>query len=76
VTGGDAGPSSIWHEVFVKDDHNEVAMYGPKQKPSIWSVAGIFATAVVLVLLLLWTPSNGILSETRARPPSTSADAR
>jgi hypothetical protein len=60
----------------LKDDHHEVAMYDQKQKPSIGSVAGIFATAVVLVLLLLWAPGNGILSETRARPPSTSADAR
>jgi hypothetical protein len=60
----------------MKDDHNEVAMYGEMQKPSIWTIAGIFAAAVVLVLLLLWTPSSGILSETRARPPSTSADAR
>jgi hypothetical protein len=78
VSSDDAGftPSSIWHEVVVKDDHNEVAMCGRKQKPSIWSIAGIFAAAVVLVLLLLWTPSSGILSETRARPPSTSADVR
>ena len=60
----------------MKDDHNEVAMYGQKQKPSIWTIAGIFATAVVLVLLLLWTPRSGTLSETRARPPTTSADAR
>jgi hypothetical protein len=60
----------------MKDDRNEVAMYGQKQNPSIWSIAGIFATAIVLVVLLLWTPSNGALSETRARPPSTSADGR
>ena len=60
----------------MKDDHNEVAMYGQKQEPSIWTIAGIFAAAVMLVLLLVWTPSSGILSETRARPPSTSADAR
>ena len=60
----------------MKDDHNEVEMYGQKQKPSMWTIAGIFATAVVLVLLLLWTPSIGTLSETRARPLSSSADAR
>jgi hypothetical protein len=60
----------------MKDDHNEVAMYGQKQEPSIWTIAGIFATVVVLVLLLLWTPRSGTLSETRARLPSTSADAR
>jgi hypothetical protein len=60
----------------MKDDHNEVAMYGQKQKPSISTIAGILAAAVVLVLLLLWTPSSGILSETRAGPASTSADAR
>jgi hypothetical protein len=60
----------------MKDDRNEMAMYGQKQKPSIWTIAGIFATAMVLVLLLLWTPSSGILSETRARPPSASADTR
>jgi hypothetical protein len=39
----------------LKDDHNEVAMYGERQKPSIWTIAGILATAVVLVVLLLWT---------------------
>jgi hypothetical protein len=60
----------------MKDNHNEVAMYDEKQQPSMWTIAGIFATAVVLVLLLLWTPGSGTLSETRARPPSTSADAR
>jgi hypothetical protein len=60
----------------MKDDHNEVAMCGQNQKPSMWTIAGIFATAVVLVLLLVWTPGSGTLSETRARPPSTSADAR
>ena len=60
----------------MKDDHNEVAMYDEKQKPSIWTIAGIFATAVVLVLLLLWSPRSGTLSEIRARPPSTSAEAR
>jgi hypothetical protein len=60
----------------MKDNHNEVAMYGQQQKPSIWSIAGIFAMAVVLVALLLWTPRNATLSETRTRPPSTSADGR
>jgi hypothetical protein len=60
----------------MKDDHNEVAMYGHNPKPSIWTIAGIFATAVVLVLLLLWTPRNGILSETQMRHPVTSADGR
>jgi hypothetical protein len=60
----------------MKDNHNEVAMCGQQQKPSIWSIAGIFATAVVLVALLLWTPRNATLSETRTRPPSTSADGR
>ncbi|HXO71851.1 MAG TPA: hypothetical protein VN838_23060 [Bradyrhizobium sp.] len=60
----------------MKDDQNKVAMYGQKQRPSIWTIAGILATAVVLVVLLLWTPRNGTLSETGARPPSTSAEAR
>jgi hypothetical protein len=46
----------------VKDDHNEVAMYGQKQKPSIWTIVGIFAAAAVLVVLLLWTPRSGTLS--------------
>ena len=60
----------------MEDDHNEVAMYGQKQKPSIGTIAGILATAVVLALLLLWMPRTGTLSETWARPPTTSADAR
>jgi hypothetical protein len=47
-------------------------MYGRKQKPSVWTIAGIFAAAVVLVLLLLWTPRTGTLSETRARPTEPS----
>ena len=56
----------------MKDDPDEVAMYDQMQKPSIWTIAVIFATAMVLVLLLLWTPRTGTLSETRARPTEPS----
>jgi hypothetical protein len=52
----------------VKDDPDEVAMYDQMQKPSIWTIAVIFATAMVLVLLLLWTPRSDAL-----RPSASSS---
>lgn len=59
----------------MKDDHNEVGMSGQEQKPSIWAIAGIFATAIVLVLLLLGTPKVGTFSDAGDILP-TSAGAR
>jgi len=49
----------------VKDDPNEVAMHDQKQKPSIWTIAVIFAAAMVLVLLLVWTPKSSALCSER-----------
>jgi hypothetical protein len=57
----------------MKDDLNEVAMCGRKPKPSIWAIAGIFAAAIVLGYLLLYTPPLGVLSETQPNSASSSA---
>jgi hypothetical protein len=58
----------------VKDDLNEVAICGRRPKPSIWAIAGIFAAAIVLGCLLLYTPRYAVLlSETQTSSAPSSA---
>ena len=62
-------------EVSMKDDPNEAAMAGSRAKPSIPTIASIFLAAIILGVLLLMVPRNGILSETHVIShsfPSTS----
>ena len=59
----------------MKDDPNEAAMTGSRAKPSIPTIASIFLAAIILGVLLLLVPRNGILSETHVishSSPSTS----
>src|SRR6202000_275269 len=49
----------------MRDDLNEIAMGGRRKKPSIWAIAGIFAAAIVLGYLLLFTPPDDVLSQTQ-----------
>jgi hypothetical protein len=59
----------------MKDDPYETAMTGSRTKPSILTIASIFLAAIILGVLLLLAPRNGILSETHViahSSPSTS----
>jgi hypothetical protein len=58
----------------MKDDPDEVAMTGPRPKPSILTIAGIFLATLILGVLLL-TPRSGILSETHAISRSSSPNS-
>jgi hypothetical protein len=57
----------------LKDDLNEIAMGSRRKKPSIWAIAGIFAAAIVLGYLLLFTPPDDVLSQTQPNSASSRA---